>query len=352
LVVMRNEPFVPSDYGMADSKLGPVPATQAIVRLSHFGGTTRFTSPPCHISLPLSDPIGLVEQALIFLTGPGKAIVKTFAEVLALPASIFVEGDLLAVSPQYWCYGEYVWERDGADPIGDVDFDLPLPTTKPSGTDHPSYLIADIASHPGSNSTQCGEAMTLIYNPSTNSYRIHIPACQTTLQAIYDTTFSIFAFWAAGSTPIGDPEAQSLSVCFRPQYLKAHGPSDEEDPRLYVAANGHFASEITDTTSTCVNTNLSAGQPLVVSAHGFECDVSCGEQVPLGRFVEEPNDVLGQVLYAIPADEVLSGDNEHIVPLPMSFSVCSQPVFGISQRQAALTHCDYKLNFSIHPRTN
>jgi hypothetical protein len=300
-------------------------------------------NPPCHTSVHVDDTLAGVELGIIFLDPNYVDYLRAFANLSAFPAGLFISGSLYPFSPDFWCYREYVWGQKVNDQIGDVDFDLPLPP-KPASSSKPMYLVGNS----GLEQAGCGEAINFVYNASTNSFRVHIPACLTTLRPsppVVYTTFPIYAYWSSGN----DPAAQSLSVCFKPKYQTLHGDSDEEIPRLFVGANGHFAWLITDRTPTCINVNLSKDRPLVISAHGFECDLSCGENPGKSRIVNEPDDVLGTILYVVPADSVVSGVTS-IIPRPTDFSVCSQPVFGISQRQASLTHCDYKLNFSIESR--
>jgi hypothetical protein len=331
LVVMRREPFVPRDYGLSDSSSGPVPATQAIVRLSHFGGPTYFWSPPCQVSgnLNLKD--------------------ISFGDELEAYFNHQVDFADLKLSPDFWCYTEYVWGRGGHDEIGDVEFELPLPP-KPSSEAQPAVFVGPNEINP---QTQC-EVVSITYNGNSNSFHARIPGCNTALESVYSTTFRVFAYWRSGEGPVGNPAAQSLNVCFTPEYLKPHGDWSEELTMLYVGANGHFVQARTDGKPACIPANLDEGQALVISAHGFECDFSCG-QVPEDAFprfewsargsiprdfASEPDDLLGTILHVLPADAVSS---------LKTFRVCSQTNFQ-TDRSTSLTDCDYRVNFSVVSR--
>lgn len=313
LVVIRREPVVLEDiFRNSDVPGRPVPATQAVVRLSGAGGPVDFKGT---ISLPDA------EDLLTFL----------------LDYKVNDSIDLRKLLPSKWSYDNYVRT------VASSEFDVPLPP-RPPGAAQPSWftiggVLGEITAEP----QPAG---------SPTRYRVKIPA-----PGDGSRTLTFVAYWSDSSgRGVSSPTARKLFVGFGSSIEKTHdgrkglmswapafvpgGDDGRPEWVQYFSANGHWI-RYDPGRSSSVTLNVDGDQTLRISAAGYECDLSCGEKWD-DDLTESPNDRIGTVTQLF--------DSVSSFGLGAGFTVYSQPVTGFSKRATQGTQSDYRLSFIIAPR--
>jgi hypothetical protein len=302
LSVIRNEPFVPSDFGFTGST--PVPSTRAVTTLSPNGGTVLYPLPKdCKVEKKLS----FTKLTDFILSYEACSAFGGFGASCKL--------DLALLEPDKFCYGDLV------SPPTDVEFDVPLPP-RPSVDAKPAIFgrgnIASISrAEPASNP---------------DHFHIRLP------DAASPSTLELVAHWVDPSNNfITSPTVRHLKVLFE---VEPQRPRDTFSKQvLYVGANGHFARILPDKSrEASVNVDVSEDKTLEVSSHGFQCLLSCGS-IDVEDLFKIPNNLAGTVLATFDRDSNFGLSHE--------FTVCSQPALDSSSLQAFVSTCDYKLKIKI-----
>jgi len=236
---------------------------------------------------------------------------------LGFDCSSFV--NLVSLSPDAGAYVPY--RHKFTDILGDDEpmiIDVPLPPVPAGATATDAFVQANaqlIAS--SSTATTLGSISGVTIAVQNGPPRFHITIPASSLQAISQvSSVTATAQWAGQPSPI----FRTLEVCFSRNpgggFLKdTFSPtiplSDTlgfcntdftEEPFLYYSAAGSWAkSEMTDPLTVCAEARVTATEDLRLTVHGFECDLSCGEEWDDG--FDTPDDRQGTVdVLFTPAD--------------------------------------------------
>jgi hypothetical protein len=279
--------------------------TEAVLRLSPFGGPVWYQPADPNISEAQKCPI--------------PPDLKSDLESALWDVALFVGGcerrapeDLFnAIAPTNMCYFDYNRPVSGFEPP--IEFPLPLPP-RPSPSAVPFFSTL-----PGPRGTPASplafSTATFVDGGDSPHYVVTLPDASILPNAPDDARF------VAGWTNDVEPPRRLFQVCFN-ILLNQQRDFDKDgndwipdwitglpgipgvpclqtdsitEPVIYFAANGAWVQD-----PGCVLVSLTDHDTLNISAHGYECDLSCREHWD-DDFAEAPDDRLGKAFAAFDA---------------------------------------------------